>query len=172
VVDQQHRAALVAKTADQLGKDANLCKRQSREGLVHQHHLGIARNRFRKLKPAQVCKRQRRRAAIHHGAKADALGDPFGAFSEGLVGKQHEQAVGQERHHDVFEHGLAVQWPRVLEHHAKALTGDLVRRQPSEVFPLKDDLARGRALDAHDRFHGGRFAGSVGADEAQNLALA
>src|SRR3984893_4538521 len=60
----------------------------------------------------------------------------------------------------------------MLKHHAETLARDLVRGQAGDVFALKDDLARGRAFDAHDRLHRGRFAGAVGADQAENLARA
>src|ERR1700720_651628 len=58
----------------------------------------------------------------------------------------------------------------MLEHHAKAFARDLVRRQASDALALEDDVARCRALDPHDRFHRGRFAGAVRADQAENLA--
>src|SRR5580692_1278546 len=58
----------------------------------------------------------------------------------------------------------------MLEHHAKALARDLVRRQAGEVLALEEDFARCRAFDPHDRLHGGRFAGAVRPDQAENLA--
>ena len=108
VVHQQHRAALVAEAADQFGEDADFGQRQSGEGLVDQHHLGIPGDGLGEFKPAQIRERQGRRPAIHHGAEADAVGDPFGALGQRLVGKQHEQAVRQQRDHDVLQHGLPV----------------------------------------------------------------
>src|ERR1700722_17402379 len=58
----------------------------------------------------------------------------------------------------------------MLEHHAKTLARDLVRRQPRDILALEDDLARCRAFDPHDRLHRGRFAGAVRPDQAENLA--
>ncbi|MGY4462533.1 hypothetical protein ACVWYI_006493 [Bradyrhizobium sp. LB13.1] len=170
MVDQHHRAAFVAKTADQVGEDVDLAARQASEGFVNQHHLRITRDRFRKLEPAQVGKGQRRRAAIHDGAQTDAVGNPFGALDQRLVREQHEQAVRQQRHHDVLQHRLPVQRPRVLEHHAKALARDLVRGKAGDVLAFEDHFAGGRALDAHHALHRGRLARAVRPDEAKNLA--
>src|ERR1700731_2640501 len=58
----------------------------------------------------------------------------------------------------------------MLEHHAKTLPRDLVRGKAGHVFAQKNDIARGRAFDAHDRLHRGRLAGTVGADQAEDLA--
>ena len=95
---------------------------------------------------------------MHHILQPDALGDPFRALGQRLVGKQHEQAVGQQCDHDVFQHGLPVQWSRMLKHHAETLARDLVRWQAGDVVALEQHLARGRPLDAHDGFHRCRFA--------------
>ncbi|MGY4242345.1 hypothetical protein ACVIIZ_003753 [Bradyrhizobium sp. USDA 4523] len=111
VVDQHHRATLVAEAADQCGEGADLGAGETGEGLVDQHDLGVARDRLGQFQPAQVGEWQRRRAAVHHRPEADTLGDPFGALGQRLVGKQHEQAVGQQRYHDVLQHGLPVQRP-------------------------------------------------------------
>src|SRR6185437_2683468 len=111
-----------------------------------------------------------RRVPVHHRAEADAVGNPFGALSQRLVGKQHEQAVRQQCDHDVFQHGLPVQRPRVLEHHAKSLARDLVRGKAGDVFALEHDIARGRAFDAHDRLHRGRFARAIGSNQPKNFS--
>jgi len=83
VVDQEHRAPLIAEAADHSEKVPTSASVSPAKGLVDQHHLGIPGDGLGELKPAQIRKRQRRRAAIHHGAKADAVGDPFGAFGQG-----------------------------------------------------------------------------------------
>ncbi|MGY4349651.1 hypothetical protein ACVWXM_006144 [Bradyrhizobium sp. GM7.3] len=62
-------------------------------------------------------------------------------FEQRLVRKQHEQAVRQQRDHDVLQHSLPVQRSRMLEHHAKALARDLVRRQARDVLALEYDFA-------------------------------
>src|ERR1700724_3124644 len=58
----------------------------------------------------------------------------------------------------------------MLKHHAEALARDLVRGKAGDVFALENDIARGRAFDAHDRLHRGRLAGTVGADQTEYLA--
>src|ERR1700720_4230963 len=58
----------------------------------------------------------------------------------------------------------------MLKHHAETLPRDLVRGQAGNVFALKYDVAGGRAFDAHDRLHRGRFAGSIWADQSEYLA--
>src|SRR6202007_3039701 len=81
-----------------------------------------------------------------------------------------EQAVRQQRDHDVLQHGLPVQRPRVLKHHAETLARDLVRGQAGDVLALENHISRCRAFDAHDRLHRRRLAGAIGADQAENLA--
>jgi hypothetical protein len=68
VIDQQHRTAVVAQFADQIGERRGFLRSQPGERLVDQQHLGIARDRFCNLDLAQIGERQRRRAAVEHGA--------------------------------------------------------------------------------------------------------
>ena len=107
---------------------------------------------------------------MHHGAEADAVGDPLRSFGQAAVGKQHEEAVRQQRNHDVLKHGLSVQRPRVLKHHAETLSRDLVLGHAGDFFALENDLAGRRAFDAHDCLHRGRFAGAVRAYQAEYFA--
>src|SRR6476646_3901332 len=58
----------------------------------------------------------------------------------------------------------------MLEHHAKTLARDLVRGKAGDVFALENDIAGGRAFDAHDRLHRGRLAGTVRTNQAEDLA--
>src|ERR1700733_12300263 len=57
----------------------------------------------------------------------------------------------------------------MLKYHAETLARDLVRGKAGDVFAQEDDLARGRALDAHDRLHRGRLAGTVRADQPKDF---
>ena len=58
----------------------------------------------------------------------------------------------------------------MLEHHAEPFPRDLVRGKAGNVLALKNHIAGGRPLDAHDRLHRGRLAGSVRADQAEDFA--
>ena len=80
VVDKQHGTALVAQRADQIGKDLDLAGRQAGEGLVDQHHFGIARDRFGDLHAAQIGERQRPGMPLQDAAEADLLGDGAGTL--------------------------------------------------------------------------------------------
>ena len=78
VVDKKHGTALVAQCADQVGKDLDLARRQAGEGLVDQHHFGIARHRFGELHAAQIGERQRPWMPLQNAAQSDLLGDRHG----------------------------------------------------------------------------------------------
>src|SRR5579883_1278144 len=170
VIDQEHGAALGTEGADQLREGADLARGQAGERLVHQHYLGIARDRLGEFEPPEIGEGQGRRAAVEHLAEPDTLGDEAGAAFDRGIGHEPEKAVGQERELDVLEHRLPAQRARMLEDDADALARDAVRRPARDIDAVDPHGAGIRPLDPHDQFHHGRFAGTVGADEAKDLA--
>ena len=170
VIDQQHGAAVVAQFADEIGEGRGFRRGQAGERLVDQQHLRIARDRLGDFDLAQVGERQRGRAPVEHGAQADARGDGAGALVGLRVGEQPGELVGQQRELDVFQHGLAMQRTRMLKHDAGAHARDPVRRPAGDLDAVDAHRAGIGAFDAHDQLHHRRFAGAVGADQAQNLA--
>ena len=85
-----------------------------------------------------------------------------------------EEAVGDglvESDEDVFEDGEAAEEADVLEGAGDAGAVDLEGLFADEGFSGESDVAGGGAVDAGDDVEGGGFAGAVGADEAEELAL-
>ena len=80
VVDKKHGTALVAQRADQIGKDLDLAGRQAGEGLVDQHHFGIARHRFGELHAAQIGERQRPWMPLQNAAQPNLLSNGAGTL--------------------------------------------------------------------------------------------
>ena len=94
VIDQQHRSAVVAQFANEIGKGRGLLRRQASKGLVDQQDLRIARDRLGDLDLAQVGERQRSRAPVEHGAQADAGGDGVRAIVGLRVREEPRELVG------------------------------------------------------------------------------
>ena len=170
MIDQKHGAAVVAQLADEVGEGCRLRRGEAGKRLVDQQHLRIARDRLGDLDLAQIGERQGGRAAVEHAAEADARGDGARVLVDMGIGEQPRELVGQQRELDVFQHGLAVQRARMLEHDAGAHARDLVRRPAGDLDAVDAHRAGIGALDAHDQLHHGRFAGAVRADQAQNFA--
>ena len=149
----------------------SLARGQAREGLVDEHDLRVARDRLGDLDLAQVGEGQASRAA----GRARAPRPTRSAIARARAslsgsGKRRQQLVGQEREHDVLEHGLPVQRARMLEDHADAEAGDPVRRPARDLDAFDANRAGVRPLDAHDQLHHRRFAGAIRSDEAENFA--
>src|SRR5208282_4786098 len=121
------------------------------------------------LDSAQVRERQRRGAPAEHSGQSDPLGDRARPRAGGRVGKDVDEAVGQQPEDDVLDHRLPIERTRMLEHHADAEPGDPVRRPARDLPPVDPDRSGVRPLDAEDRFHHRRLARSVRPDEAENL---
>ena len=170
MVDEEDGAAFLAEAGDQFGEGADFAGGEAGEGLVHQHHFGVAGDGAGEFQAAQVGEGQGGGAAVQHGAEADALGDDAGLSVDGRVGEQLQQCVWQQSELDVFQHGLAVQRAGVLEYDADALAGDAVAGPAGDVDAVDQHLAGIGLFDPHDQLHHGGFAAAIRADQPQDLA--
>jgi len=93
VVDQQHRVPGLAEGVDQRGEIRDLSGGQPGEGLVHQHHLGVARHRPRQLHAAEIGEGQGGRKAVQHTPEPHTPGDCPRPFLHLAPGAQSQQAV-------------------------------------------------------------------------------
>ena len=145
-------------------------ERQAGERLVDQQDLRITRNRFGDLDLAQVSEGKGAGAPVEHAAQADARGNGARPLVGLRVGDEPHELVGQQRELDVFQHGLAMQRTRMLEHNAGAHARDPVRGPAGDLDAVDAHRSGIGAFDAHDQLHDRRFAGAVRADQAENLA--
>ena len=84
-----------------------------------------------------------------------------------IVGLAAEEAA----HHQVFFHSQAGKHPATFRHHGNALAHDARSVLADQLFTLVADAATarlGRAAEGHQQ---GRLAGTVGADQGDNLTL-
>ena len=98
-------------------------------------------------------------------------------LGQGLIGQTGRGAQGVAfpaeagPHHDVFPDRQIVEGPHHLVGPGQAPPGHLIGGQAGDLFAPENHLARGRGIDAVDHVEQGGFAGAVGADEPQDLAL-
>jgi hypothetical protein len=71
---------------------------------------------------------------------------------------------------DVLEGGHVVEQPDVLERARDAELGDLELLALAQAVPEEPDAARRRLIDAGHDVEAGCLAGTVGSDQAQDLA--
>ena len=72
----------------------------------------------------------------------------------------------------VLRHRHAGEQPAALRHVADAATRHVGRREAGDVLPLEDDAAGGGGNEAGDGLEQGGFAGTVAAEQGDDLALA
>jgi len=72
---------------------------------------------------------------------------------------------------DIVQDRQVGEQPNVLEGAGDAPLRDLVGFEPDQAFPVELHLAGRRFIDAGHQVEGGGFAGAVGADQADQLAL-
>ena len=92
---------------------------QAGEGLVDQHHLGIARHRFGELHAAQIGERQRPWMPLQNAAQSDRSAMARARSAAEALRRKPQQRVGQQRQLDVLQHSLPLQRPRMLEDDAR-----------------------------------------------------
>ena len=72
---------------------------------------------------------------------------------------------------EVREHGGIFEQLDILEGAGDAEPGNAVGRLLRDVLILKEDLSRGRAVNPRDQVEDRAFAGAIGPDDRQDLAL-
>ena len=141
---------------------------QAAGDLVEQEHARLGGERARELEPLAVEQRQRA------GRPVRLVGER--ALLEQLDAARIDIALAvaaaeRRRHHQVLEHGHAVERLRDLERAADAQAAAALRRQPRDVGAGEDDapgIGLHRAAgDAEQR----GLAGAVRSDDAERLAL-
>ena len=73
--------------------------------------------------------------------------------------------------HDVLHHAHVQEEPQRLERARDAALADLVRLEADEAFPLEQDVAAVRPVDAGDQVEERRLPRAVRPDDADDLAL-
>ena len=108
--------------------------------------------------------RRRRRAAplLQHGKELVDRGEAPRTVDAPAIGADQEIFLDRERSEQ----------PPAFRHQRHAELDDLVGRQRADVAAVETHAGRGRARQqARDRFQESRFAGPVGADDGDRLAL-
>jgi hypothetical protein len=158
-----------------------LLEAQPGRGLVEQQQGRIGGERAGDLHQALLAEGEVAGLLVHQLAHADALELALGLLHQaallGAVGAQHRRrnavAAAQVRAEgDVLEHGHRADHLDVLEGARDAAPRDLARRQRVDPLAEQDHLAARRRQHAGDEVEGGRLAGAVRADQAEDLARA
>ena len=138
------------------------------EGLVHEHHVGVAAERTGDADALHLPAGQLLRVAVavlprrhvHHLKQlVDAVADPL------LVPAEQLGHGG-----DVLGDGHVREQPDALDDVADAAS-QLVRVALGHVLPVEDDASGGRLDDAVDHLHGGGLAAAGRPDQDHDLAL-
>ena len=168
MLDQQNGDAACRDVAHHFKNLVHHDGRQAHGGLVQQQHFG----------PAHECAAhgQHLLLAARHGA-----GQLVFAFFEARKNTEHHvNVVGDFRlvfadvgaHLQVFGDGHAREDAAAFRHHGQAFAHQVPGALALDAFAHVLDVAFGRCQRAGDGFHGGGFAGAVGADERDELAFA
>ena len=80
------------------------------------------------------------------------------------------KADAQARHHNIFQDRETVKQADALERPRQARSGDPMRLPARDVIPIRLDPAGGRRKDPGNHIDQGRLAGSIRANEAEDLA--
>src|SRR6476619_360252 len=80
------------------------------------------------------------------------------------------KADAQARHHDIFQDREAAKQADTLERPRQTRSGDPMRLPARNVIPIRLDPAGGRRRDPGNYIDQGRLAGSIRANEAEDLA--
>src|SRR6266850_2190049 len=180
VLDQEHGDATRGDAADDLGEPCALARREARRRLVEQDEARLAGERARDFEQPPLPERERGDAGIAQLAQADELHQLFSALpAAGLVaarGAEDDRPQGRAKarmraDQHVVDHGHAGERPVVLEGSHHAARSDAVRRQAEDRLAGEAHLAARRRIGAGDDVEGGRLAGAVRADHAEDLAF-
>src|SRR6185503_10704332 len=183
VLDEQHRHAIVAHAADQLAERDALRRIHAGRGLVEREQLGLGGQRAGNFQTALVAVRQAAGRMVRFAADAHvveqlqrpALNLLF--LRQGaLVAEDRAEHAGSRTRvaadHHVFERGKIHEQADVLEGAADAGGRDLVRLQAGETAVVEPEVTAIGRIDAGENIEQRGLAGTVGTDQAVDLALA
>ena len=162
--DEQQREAHLVPQRQQLLLHAPACERVERgEGLVHQQHARLHRERTRDRHALLHAARELVRMHVGEFREAHLVEVVQRALGRLLAA---QRARGQQREHDVLLDGLPRrQLVELLEHH------DAVGPGPQHALAGQPDLALDRRDEARDRFQQGRLAAARGAEQHEAVGL-
>ena len=168
VLDQEDRGAVLAvEVAEHLDHLVALGGTQPSHHFIEQQQLRPRGERARHLEALAVRQRERRCGQVALRAEAQSFHDIAGELARILGGRGSQECAD----HDVVEHGESGERLHDLEGAADAGGADLVRAQAVDGFPLENNFAGVRGIDAGDHIEDGGLAGAVRADQAVDVAL-
>ncbi len=144
-----------------------LLGRQAGGRLVEQEDVRPAGQDHGDLEPLQAMVRQL--AGQHVGLGLEA--EQIERVAEALLGEGRARAADRRGDLEVLPDRQGVVGAVGLEGEAQALAHAPEGRQPRHVRTLEDDAAGVRGIDPAEEREEGRLAGTVGADDAAQLAL-
>jgi hypothetical protein len=154
-------ADLLLDLADRLGVDA-------RERLVEHDELGVGDEGAGDLGPPPLAARDHVGLGLADLAQAEAVDQVVEPLPALLAG--HVASGFEDRHQVLFDRELAED-ARVLGEVAHPGAGSEVHRQPGDVAAVERDGAAVGVDEADGHAEAGGLAGSVGPEEADDLAL-
>ena len=174
-------AELLVDAADQLGEVAALVLVHARRRLVQQQELRIGGHGAHQLQPALQPVGQVAGVLLGVGAEPDQVQQPVGALDVLLLAPDRtggaEQGVSKgvvgscvEPQGYVLEHRHLGKQADILESPADAQVAKPVRGDADDGLPVEKDLSAGGRHRPGDQVQQRGLAGSVGADEAKELA--
>ena len=166
VLDPDDRHAEPPDGADQLDQREAFVLGQAARDLVEQQHARLRRQRARELEPLAVEQRERARGTVRLVGERALLEQLDAARIDLALAMA---AAERRRHHQVLEHGHAVERLRNLERAADAHAAAAFRRQPRDVHAREHDAPGiGLHRSAGDAEQRG-LAGAVRPDDAERL---
>src|SRR5882672_3614887 len=180
VLDEQHGDATCGDAPDDLREPRALRRRQARRGLVEEDEARFSGQRARDLEEPSLPKGQGGNIGGAQLPQADEPHQLLRALAPLCLvaprGAEHHrpEAGGEARvraNQHVVDHRHAGERPVMLEGAHHAARGDAVRRQAEDRLAGEAHLAARRRIGAGDDVEGGRLAGAVRADHAEDLAF-
>ena len=159
VAGDQHRAALVGERAQQLADPPDALGVEAVDRLVEEEGAGVAEQRGGDAEALAHAEREPARATAGDVGEADHLEHLVDAAAVDAVGIGHPAQVIPGAAARVDRLGLE-EGADVAEREAEVAVG----------VAVNGDLAGGGGVEADHHPHGGRLAGTVGAEEAGDLA--
>ena len=135
--------------------------------LVHQDEARLHGKPAGKLEPLALTRGELAREVVALLEKIDE-----GQRFESVVARDfHVGGAGQRADDDVLGHREVREGFELLERAGHAQAGDAVGPQAGDVAPVEEDTAGVERLKPGDQIEQRGFAGAVGADDADDLAL-
>ena len=155
---------------------------QAAGGFVEEKQLRLGGERARQFHPLLRPERKAGGGPVAHAAEVER-GDelfhlraqfrlpPARAGEAQGVAREVAAAARMRADEDVVDHRQVPEQGEVLKRAADADAGNAVRRAPQDAASLEEDVAGGRRVEPAQAVEERRLAGSVRADEAENLSV-